>query len=508
MIEGGSNFVPEKTILEALDIAMDGINDIVDLQMEFSEHFDNSYEIVDTKVITEDIEKSLDDAYLSKMEKIFDLDTKQERDDEFNVIEKEALEPYLEDEEMYPEVKNYIKNMFKNTVRKTVLDKKVRVDGRGLEDIRDISVVESILPRAHGSALFTRGETQAIAALTLGSSRDEQIIDSMASDYKKSFLLHYNFPPYSVGEVGRIGFTNRREIGHGHLAERSLKPILPSSEEFPYTVRIVSEITESNGSSSMASVCGGSLAMMNAGVPIKEHVAGIAMGLIMEDDDNYAVLSDILGTEDFLGDMDFKVAGTKDGISAIQLDLKVPGLPMDILSNALEQANKGRLHILGEMNKAIDKPNALSQYAPQIESFKIDKDKIGALIGPGGKNIKALQENAECVINIEDDGTVSVSAENKAKLDNAISQIKAVVQDPEVGSVFDGKVTKILDFGAFVEFAPGREGLVHISQLAWKRVNKVEDVLSVGDEVKIKLFEIDKQGRLNFSIKLLTEKPE
>ena len=508
MIEGGSNFVPEKTILEALDVAMDGINDIVDLQMEFSEHFDNSYEVIDTKVITEDVEKSLDDAYLSKMEKIFDLDTKQARDDEFNAIEEEALEPYLEDEEMYPEVKNHIKNMFKNTVRKTVLDKKVRVDGRGLEDIRDISVVESILPRVHGSALFTRGETQSIAALTLGSSRDEQIIDSMASDYKKSFLLHYNFPPYCVGEVGRIGFTNRREIGHGHLAERSLKPILPSSDEFPYTVRIVSEITESNGSSSMASVCGGSLAMMNAGVPIKEHVAGIAMGLIMEDDDNYAVLSDILGTEDFLGDMDFKVAGTKDGISAIQLDLKVPGLSMDVLSNALEQANKGRLHILGEMNKAIDKPNALSPYAPQIESFKIDKDKIGALIGPGGKNIKALQENAECVINIEDDGTVSVSAENKAKLDIAISQIKAVVQDPEVGTVFDGKVTKILDFGAFVEFAPGREGLVHISQLAWERVNKVEDVLSEGDEVKIKLFEIDKQGRLNFSIKLLTEKPE
>ena len=508
MIEGGSNFVPEKTILEALDVAMDGINDIVDLQMEFSDNFDNSYEIVDTKVITEDIEKSLDDAYLLKMEKIFDLDTKQARDNEFNAIEKEALEPYLEDEEMYPEVKNHIKNMFKNTVRKTVIDKKVRVDGRGLEDIRDISVVESILPRVHGSALFTRGETQSIAALTLGSSRDEQIIDSMASDYKKSFLLHYNFPPYCVGETGRIGFTNRREIGHGHLAERSLKPILPSSEEFPYTIRIVSEITESNGSSSMASVCGGSLAMMNAGVPIKEHVAGIAMGLIMEDDDNYAVLSDILGTEDFLGDMDFKVAGTKDGISAIQLDLKVPGLSMDVLSNALEQANKGRLHILGEMNKAIDKPNALSQYAPQIESFKIDKDKIGALIGPGGKNIKALQENAECVINIEDDGTVSVSAENKAKLDNAISQIKAVVQDPEVGTVFDGKVTKILDFGAFVEFAPGREGLVHISQLAWERVNKVEDVLSEGDEVKIKLFEIDKQGRLNFSIKLLTEKPE
>ena len=508
MIEGGSNFVPEKTILEALDVAMDGINDIVDLQMEFSEHFDNSYEIVDTKIITEEIENSLDDAYSAKIEKIFELDTKQARDDEYNAIEKEALEPFVEDEVMYPEVKTHMKNMFKNAVRKTVLDKKVRVDGRGLEDIRDISIVPTILPRVHGSALFTRGETQSIAALTLGSSRDEQIIDSMASDYKKSFLLHYNFPPYCVGETGRIGFTNRREIGHGHLAERSLKPILPSSEEFPYTIRIVSEITESNGSSSMASVCGGSLAMMNAGVPIKGHVAGIAMGLIMEDENNYAVLSDILGTEDFLGDMDFKVAGTKDGISAIQLDLKVPGLSMDVLSNALEQANKGRLHILDEMNKAIDKPNALSPYAPQIESFQIPKDKIGALIGPGGKNIKALQEGAECVINIDDDGTVSVSAEDKAKLDNAITQIKAVVLDPEVGTVFDGKVTKILDFGAFVEFAPGREGLVHISHLAWERVNKVEDVLSEGDKVKIKLFEIDKQGRLNFSIKLLTEKPE
>ena len=508
MIEGGSNFVPEKTILEALDVAMEGINEIVDLQMEFSDHFDNSYEIVDTKILTDELEKSLEENFSEKIEKIFELDTKQARDDEFNAIQKNALEPFVEDEVLYPEVKSYIKNMFKKTVRKTVLDKKVRVDGRGLEDIRDINIVPSLLPRVHGSALFTRGETQSIAALTLGSSRDEQIIDSMASDYKKSFLLHYNFPPYCVGETGRIGFTNRREIGHGHLAERSLKPILPSLEEFPYTIRIVSEITESNGSSSMASVCGGSLAMMNAGVPIKGHVAGIAMGLIMDDEDNYAVLSDILGTEDFLGDMDFKVAGTKDGISAIQLDLKVPGLSMDVLSNALEQANKGRLHILDEMYKAIDKPNALSPYAPQIESFQIPKDKIGALIGPGGKNIKALQENAGCVINIDDDGTVSVSAEDKAKLDNAITQIKAVVLDPEVGTVFDGKVTKILDFGAFVEFAPGREGLVHISHLAWERVNKVEDVLSEGDKVKIKLFEIDKQGRLNFSIKLLTEKPE
>ena len=507
MIEGGSNFVPEKTILEALDIAMEGINDIVDLQMEFSEHFDNSYEIVDNSVITEEVTNSLEELYSDKIHKLLDMDSKKAMDDAYNEIAKEASESYKEDEKLYPEVKDHIKTMFKNAVRKSILDKKVRVDGRGLADVRQISIVPSLLPRVHGSALFTRGETQAIAALTLGNARDEQIIDSMASDYKKSFLLHYNFPPYCVGETGRIGFTNRREIGHGHLAERSLKPILPSSEEFPYTIRVVSEITESNGSSSMASVCGGSLAMMNAGVPIKEHVAGIAMGLIM-DGDNYAVLSDILGTEDFLGDMDFKVAGTKDGISAIQLDLKVPGLPMDVLSNALEQANKGRLHILDEMNKAISTPNALSQYAPQIESFKIDKEKIGALIGPGGKNIKAIQERAECVINIEDDGTVSVSAADKAALDNAIVQVKAVTEDPKVGTVFDGKVTKLMEFGAFVEFAPGREGLVHISQLAWERVNKVSDVLSVGDAVKIKLFEIDKQGRLNFSMKLLMDKPE
>ena len=507
MIEGGSNFVPEKAILEALEVALEGINDIVDLQMEFSEHFDNSYEMTESKVLSDEIENKLNEEYSSKIDELFDIGTKQERDDKYNEIVKEASQPFEEDEVLLPEVKAHMKLMFKNAVRKTVLDKKVRVDGRGPEDIRDITIVPSLLPRVHGSVLFTRGETQAIATTTLGSSRDEQIIDSMGEDSKKSFMLHYNFPPYSVGEVGRIGFTNRREVGHGHLAERSLKPILPSNEEFPYTVRIVSEITESNGSSSMASVCGGSLALMCAGVPIKEHVAGIAMGLIT-DGENYAVLSDILGTEDFYGDMDFKVAGTKDGISAIQLDLKVPGLSMDVLSNALEQANKGRLHILDEMNKAVDKPYPLSPFAPQIESFPIDKEKIGALIGPGGKNIKALQEKADCVVNIDDDGLVSVSASDKEKLDNAISMIKAVVQDPEVGTVFDGKVTKILDFGAFVEFAPGREGLVHISQIAWERVNKVDDVLSVGDEVKIKLFEIDKQGRLNFSIKLLTEKPE
>ena len=507
MIEGGSNFVPEKVILEALDFAMAGINDIVDLQLEFEDQFDNSYEIDDSKPLSDEIEKSLNKTYTSKIDKLFDIQGKKEREEAYNDIVKEASDPHLEDELIYAEVKTHIKNMFKGAVRKTVLDKKVRVDGRGLEDVRQITIVPSILPRVHGSVLFTRGETQAIATTTLGTSRDQQIIDSMDSDHKKSFMLHYNFPPYSVGETGRIGFTNRREIGHGHLAERSLKPILPSQEEFPYTIRIVSEITESNGSSSMASVCGGSLALMCAGVPIKKHVAGIAMGLITEGD-QYAVLSDILGTEDFYGDMDFKVAGTEDGISAIQLDLKVPGLSMDVLSDALDQAHKGRLHILGEMNKSISSPNELSPHAPQIVSFSIDKEKIGGLIGPGGKNIKAIQEQTECVINIDDDGTVSVSSSDKEKLDTAITQIKAITEDPKVGSVFDGKVTKTLDFGAFVEFAPGREGLVHISHLDWKRVDKVGDVVSVGDKVKVKLFEIDKQGRLNFSMKLLKDKPK
>ncbi|MEC9455305.1 MAG: polyribonucleotide nucleotidyltransferase [Candidatus Neomarinimicrobiota bacterium] len=507
MIEGGSNFVPEKVILEGLDFAMAGINDIVDLQLEFEDQFDNSYEIDDSKPLSDEIEESLNKTYASKIDKLFDIQGKKEREEAYNDIVKEASDPHLEDELIYAEVKTHIKNMFKGAVRKTVLDKKVRVDGRGLEDVRQITIVPSILPRVHGSVLFTRGETQAIATTTLGTSRDQQIIDSMDSDHKKSFMLHYNFPPYSVGETGRIGFTNRREIGHGHLAERSLKPILPSQEEFPYTIRIVSEITESNGSSSMASVCGGSLALMCAGVPIKKHVAGIAMGLITEGD-QYAVLSDILGTEDFYGDMDFKVAGTEDGISAIQLDLKVPGLSMDVLSDALNQANKGRLHILEEMNKSISSPNELSPHAPQIVSFPIDKEKIGGLIGPGGKNIKAIQEQTECVINIDDDGTVSVSSSDKEKLDTAITQIKAITEDPKVGSVFDGKVTKTLDFGAFVEFAPGREGLVHISHLDWKRVDKVRDVVSVGDKVKVKLFEIDKQGRLNFSMKLLKDKPK
>ena len=509
MVESEAKELSEDVMLGAVSFGQESFEPVIEAIISLAEKAAKEpRELVEVDL--SDLQKTVNNSVKDKLINAYKESDKQLRSNKISDIKNDLLSEFSDNEDLdisESDIKSVFKNVEKDIVRGSILDTGLRIDGRDLKTVRPVQSDVSILPLTHGSALFTRGETQALVVTTLGTGLDEKFVDGLDETYKEKFMLHYNFPPYSVGETGRTGFTSRREIGHGKLAWRSLQAVLPDYDDFPYTIRLVSEITESNGSSSMASVCGGSLAMMNAGVPIKEHVAGIAMGLIM-DGDNYAVLSDILGTEDFLGDMDFKVAGTKDGISAIQLDLKVPGLPMDVLSNALEQANEGRLHILDEMNKAISTPNALSEYAPQIESFKIDKEKIGALIGPGGKNIKAIQERAECVINIEDDGTVSVSAADKAALDNAIAQVKAVTEDPKVGTVFDGKVTKLMEFGAFVEFAPGREGLVHISQLAWERVNKVSDVLSVGDAVKIKLFEIDKQGRLNFSMKLLMDKPE
>ena len=341
----------------------------------------------------------------------------------------------------------------------------------------------------------------------MGSKRDEAIIDSMDEDYKKSYYLHYNFPPYCVGEVGRIGFTGRREIGHGNLAQRAIKPVLPEYDDFPYTIRVVSEIMESNGSSSMASVCGGSLSLMSAGAPLKSHVAGIAMGLIVDGED-YAILSDILGMEDHLGDMDFKIAGTDEGITAIQLDLKIEGISFEIMEEALDQAKKGRLHILNKMNEAMSKPNNISPYAPRIMSVNINPEKIGALIGPGGKNIKKIIEDTECEVNVDDDGLVTIAGQNTEKCNEALEHVKALTFEPEVGMEFEGTVTRIMSFGAFFEFVPGREGMVHISELEWKRVEKVEDVVKIGDKVRIKLIKIDDQGRLDFSRKALIEKPE
>ncbi|MBU0928550.1 MAG: polyribonucleotide nucleotidyltransferase [Spirochaetes bacterium] len=385
-----------------------------------------------------------------------------------------------------------------NLLRSGILDKGVRVDGRGTEDIRPISCEIGVLARPHGSALFTRGETQALATTTLGTTFDEQVFDDIEGDRRERFMLHYNFPPYSVGEVGRLG-TGRREIGHGHLAKRALERVLPTKEQFPYTVRVVSEIMESNGSSSMASVCGGTLSMLAAGVPLKAPVAGIAMGLITEGD-RFAVLSDILGDEDHLGDMDFKVAGTEKGITAFQMDIKISNVSTEIMTKALEQARKGRMHILGEMSKTISVPaKEISEFAPKIISVKIDVDKIGAIIGPGGKNIKALCEQYGVKINVDDDGSVTIFGSNAKASAEAKAAVLGIAQDPEVGIVYQGTVKRVMDFGAFVEILPGKEGLVHISRLSRTRINAASDVVKEGQVIPVRLLEVDKLGRLNLS---------
>jgi len=390
------------------------------------------------------------------------------------------------------------------TVRSSILERKVRTDGRSPTDIRQITCEIDVLSRTHGSALFTRGETQALTVTTLGTVFDEQLLDDIEGDSRKAFMLHYNFPPFSVGETGRLG-PNRRAIGHGHLAERSLLAVIPSKDEFPYTIRLVSEILESNGSSSMATVCGGALSLLNAGVPIRKSVAGIAMGLIKEDL-KYVVLSDILGEEDHLGDMDFKVAGTADGITGFQMDIKIAGVDAAILSQALQQAKEGRLHILKVMNQTIEEPrDSISEFAPKIINLKIDPDKIGAVIGPGGKTIKGITEKTGATINVENDGTVTIYSREKAMAEEAEAAIRGLVEEPEVGKWYNGTVRRIMDFGAFVEFLPGKEGLVHISRLADEHVRSVHDVVEEGQEVRVKLFEIDRMGRMNLS---MIENPE
>ncbi len=390
-------------------------------------------------------------------------------------------------------------------VRWNVLDTSKRIDGRDLSTVRSIVTEVGLLPRTHGSALFTRGETQALVVATLGTGEDEQWIDALQGSYKESFLLHYNFPPYSVGETGRMGGTKRREIGHGKLAWRALHPLLPKADEFPYTIRLVSEITESNGSSSMASVCGGSLALMDAGVPIKRPAAGIAMGLILEDK-RFAVLSDILGDEDHLGDMDFKVAGTDQGITSLQMDIKIAGITEEIMKVALGQAKEGRLHILGEMGKALTSARAeIGEHAPRIEMFKIPTDKIREVIGTGGKVIREIVEKTGAKINIEDDGSVKVASADGESIKAAINWIKSIASDPEPGKIYDGTVVKTMDFGAFVNFFGAKDGLVHISQLAAARVNKVTDVVKEGDKVKVKLLGVDERGKVRLSMKAVDQ---
>ena len=445
----------------------------------------------------------------AEMVAAYQISDKLARKDAVTAATEKALEAILaEDEEQdKKEVLNLLHDLESDVVRSRILAGEPRIDGRDPKMIRALDVATGILPRTHGSAVFTRGETQAIVAATLGTERDAQMIDELQGKRDSRFMLHYNFPPYCVGETGMIGSPKRREIGHGRLAKRGIQAVMPSEEEFPYVVRIVSEITESNGSSSMASVCGTSLALMDAGVPIKASVAGIAMGLV-KSDDNFVVLSDILGDEDHLGDMDFKVAGTTGGITALQMDIKIEGITKEIMQIALKQAKEARLHILNVMDEAIGgHREELSEFAPRIYTVKIDQDKIRDVIGKGGAMIRQITEESDTNIEIEDDGTIKIFATERAKADIAISKIEQVTAEIEVGKTYNGKITRIVDFGAFVEVLPGKEGLVHISQIAHERVNKVTDYLEEGQMVDVKVMEIDRQNRVRLSIKELLEKP-
>ncbi|AEF99713.1 polyribonucleotide nucleotidyltransferase [Methylomonas methanica] len=424
------------------------------------------------------------------------------RQDQLSAIRSAVVEKLTADDQ-YAEkdIRNIIEHLEYDIVRGAILNDRKRIDGRDLTTVRPISIRTGVLPRTHGSALFTRGETQAIVVATLGTERDAQIIDALSGEYKDPFMLHYNFPPYSVGETGFVGSPKRREIGHGRLAKRGVAAVLPNMAEFPYVIRVVSEITESNGSSSMASVCGSSLALMDAGVPIKAPVAGIAMGLIKEGD-QFAVLSDILGDEDHLGDMDFKVAGSENGVTALQMDIKIDGITPEIMKVALEQAKHGRLHILGEMNKALGATREeMSDFAPRIITFKIDPAKIREVIGKGGVTIRAITEQTGASIDLTDDGVVNVASVDRAAGEEARRMIEEITAEVEVGKVYEGKVVRLMDFGAFVTILPGKDGLVHISQISEERVEKVSDKLSEGDVVRVKVLEIDRQGRVRLSMK-------
>ena len=507
MVEGGALEVPEVEILEGLNVAHDAIKELVAMQEEFLE----GHRVPDMDWSPQEPDAALkarvQELAGAKVAEALGIGDKQERSQAMATVTEDVIAAMTEEDEAYAEhakdIKNVLRSIEKNTMRRTILDKGERADGRGVDDIRSITSEVGILPRTHGSALFTRGQTQALAVVTLGTSRDEQRIDSIDSreEIKKSFMLHYNFPPFSVGEARPFRGTSRREIGHGNLAERAMQPLLPAYEDFPYTIRIVSDVLESNGSSSMATVCGASLSLMDAGVPIKAPCAGVAMGLIKEGDD-VAILTDILGLEDALGDMDFKVAGTRDGVTSIQMDIKIEGLTVDILTEALERANKGRMHILDQMGQALDSHrDELSDYAPRIVSIQINPEKIGEIIGPKGKTIRAIQEESGASIDIDDSGIVKIAAVDGEAGARAREMIEAIVKDPEVGRIYEGPVKNTTTFGAFVEIMPGTEGLCHISELQDGRTENTEDVVKKGDIVRVKLLSIDEKGRLRLSRK-------
>ncbi len=507
MVEAGAKEVSEEVIVGALELAQREIVKLVELQERLREKIGKekaSFEPPDLSSVTKKIEEeALENIRISLITK-----EKKEREKKLSLIKKTLKEKHEEDEEFLKYLNDAFEKIIKSEVRRLISTEKKRVDGRGLEDIRPISCEVGVLPRTHGSALFTRGQTQALVITTLGATEDEQIVDDITEEENKKFMLHYNFPPFSVGEIRPRRGPGRREIGHGALAERAIKAVLPPEEEFPYTIRVVSEILESNGSSSMATVCGATMSLMDAGVGITKPVSGIAMGLIKEAGE-FFILTDILGFEDHYGDMDFKVAGTRDGITALQMDIKISGISSDIMRKALNQAKKARLFILDKMAETIDKPReSLSPYAPRIEVLTISANKIGDLIGPGGKNIKRIIEETGVKINIEPDGKVYVFSTNEGAFDKAREMIETLTREAKVGENYLGKVTRITNFGAFVEIFPGKEGLVHISNLSTRRVKNVKDVVNVGDKILVKVINIDDTGRVNLSRKAVIQEEE
>ncbi len=501
-IEVEAHEVPEETILEGLEKAKEHIRRLVEIQERLVKSCGRPKREIVLYAPDEEIEKRVRELSTSKLEEAYRIKEKTKRDEALSKVENEAMEALsTEFPEKEKDIKFVVDKIVKEILRRAILDENRRADGRRADEIRPITCEVGILPRAHGSALFTRGQTQALVATTLGTTEDEQRIDALEKEFRKTFMFHYNFPPFSVGETKPLRGPGRREIGHGALAEKALLPVIPPNDKFPYTIRIVSDILESNGSSSMASVCGASLSLMDAGAPIKAPVAGAAIGLVIEGE-KYALLTDILGVEDALGDMDFKIAGTREGITALHLDIKTLGVTTPLIEEALEQAKKTRLFILDKMNQTISQPReGISAYAPHIIVTYVKQEKIGGIIGPRGKTIKGIIEETGAEVNIDDDGKISISSPDKAKAQAALDMINYLTEEVEVGKIYRGKVTRIMNFGAFVEILPGKEGLVHVSQLAEGFVKNVKDVLKEGQEIEVKVIEIDDQGRTNLSRK-------
>ena len=503
MLEAGANQISEEKMLEAIELSQEFIKVSIELQEELQKICGKEKIKPELKIVPEELYVKVKKLAIGELKNINSLPAKEQREDAFNILAKQIVEKLIKEDENLSEtdIKSALSEVEKTEVRKYILDKKIRIDARKYEEIRPITCEVGLLPRTHGSGLFTRGQTQSLCVTTLGTGQDEQKFETLEGDKTKNFMLHYNFPPFSVGETKPMRGPGRREIGHGSLAERALKVVMPSNAEFPYTVRIVSEILESNGSSSMASVCAGTLSLMDAGVPIKKPVSGIAMGLVKEGN-NAAILTDIAGLEDHYGDMDFKVTGTDSGVTALQMDLKIDGISMDLIRKIVKQASPAREFILNKILQTINAPRQeLSGYAPRITTIMIDKEKIGALIGPGGKIIKKIIQDTGTTIEVDDEGKVSVASDNEDASKRAIDIIKGITSEPEVGTIYEATVKKIMNFGAFCEILPGKEGLVHVSELSDKFIKNVEDAVKVGDKVRVKLIKVDEMGRLNLSIK-------